>query len=272
MSFQFSVFGFQGFSLGVQTTGTESGDSGSTPNTSAVAASAMEVEAQSFQTTELDLPESTAGILLLLGSIAVLAGLTVRTALRDSRFLKRRDQAILLIPRLLVLALVLLIVLNPQRRTQLSRVEKSRVGVLLDTSLSMAWSAGDPASGTAAVENQGIDIPRSPGALESRADAAVKSLIASGVLSELSKKHAVSIYTFDSALAGPWAIVSEDTVRFVDVDANNTDTNAAAPAAGNSTATVSLDETTKPADNAITDPAALAKWNTLIQPRGDTHR
>lgn len=242
------------------------------------AAQGIEVESQSFQTTELDLPESTAGILLLLGSIAVLAALTVRTALRDTRFLKVRDRAILLIPRLLLLCLVLVIVLNPQRRTQLSRVEKSRVGVLLDTSLSMAWSAGDPVSGTALAAGDGTGIntaqqETTPTAsavslTETRADAAVKSLIASGVLSDLSKKHAVSIYTFDSTLAGPWAIVSEDKVRFVDVETNNADTNAAAPATGNSTATISLDEATKPADNAITDPAAVAKWHTIIQPRG----
>ncbi len=266
----FSEFGLQRFNLAVQSNGTESGDSGSTPITSA--ASAMEVESQSFQTTELDLPESTAGILLLLGSISALAGLTVRTALRDSRFLKARDRAILLIPRLLVLVLVVLIVLNPQRRTQLSRVEKSRVGVLLDTSLSMAWSAGESASGTASAADQGIDIPRSPVVSESRANAAVKSLIASGVLSELSKKHAVSIYTFDSALAGPWAIVSEDKVRFVDVQETGSDQEKSSegqtpfPAA---TTSVSLEETTTtPVADAITDPKALAKWNTIIQPRG----
>ncbi len=102
-----------------------------------------EIETQSFQTTELDLPESTAGILLLFGSLAALIALTVRTSLRDSRFLKKSARATLLVPRLLVLALVLLIVLNPQKRTQLSRVEKSRVGILLDTSLSMAWPASD---------------------------------------------------------------------------------------------------------------------------------
>lgn len=275
MSFQFSDVSFQGLSLGVQTAGTESGDSDSTPNTSAAAASAMEVESQSFQTTELDLPESTAGILLLLGSVAFLIALTVRTALRDSRFLQAGARAILLIPRMLVLVLVLLIVLNPQRRTQLSRIEKSRVGVLLDTSLSMAWSASDPVNGTALVENQGIDIPRSPVALESRAAAAVKSLIASGVLSELSKKHAVSIYTFDSALAGPWAIVSEDEVRFVDVNESvlaglekGSDPETQNGQTPFPAATVSLDETTLPTADAISDPAAMAKWNTIAQPRG----
>ena len=146
-SYQFSVFSFHGLSLGVQAVNPKSADAESTRESSSAAVTGMEVEAQSFQTTELDLPVSTAGILLLLGSIAVLAALTVRTALRDSRFLKARDRAILLIPRILVLTLVLLIVLNPQRRTQLSRIEKSRVGILLDTSLSMAWPAGDPVNG-----------------------------------------------------------------------------------------------------------------------------
>ncbi len=279
-SFQFSVFSFQGLSLGVQVAGIESGDSESTKTTASTALTGMEVESQSFQTTELDLPVSTGGILLLLGSIAVLAALTVRTAMRDSRFLKMRDRVVLLVPRMLVLALVLLIVLNPQRRTQLSRIEKSRVGILLDTSLSMAWPAGDPASGTASVENQGIDIPRSPGAVESRAAAAVKSLISSGVLSELSKKHAVSIYTFDSSLAGPWAIVSEDEVRFVDVElekgsalekrADPETQKGLTPfqAAPNQAATVSLDEQAQAVASMISDPAALAKWNSIIQPRG----
>lgn len=238
------------------------------------AAPGVDVETQSFRTTELDLPESTAGILLLLGSIAVLVGLTVRTALKDSRFLNARARAILLIPRLLLLALVLMIVLNPQQRTQLSRVEKSRVSILLDTSLSMAWSAADPVKGGTLVENQGIDISRSPGASETRADIAVKSLIASGVLSELSRKHTVSIYTFDSAMTGPWAIVSEDRVRFVDVDPSmrtgETDTeesqNDQTPAPV-SAATVSLEETAA-STYAITDPAALKKWRSMIQPRG----
>ncbi len=260
MSVQFSVFRFHELSLGVQVAGTESGDSDSAIASSLDASTGMEVESQLFQTTELDLPVSTGGILLLLGSVAVLAAVTVRTALRDSRFLKARDRAILLIPRILVLALVLLIVLNPQRRTQLSRIEKSRVGILLDTSLSMAWPAGDPVvSGTALTA-----------AAPTRAAAAVKSLIASGVLSELSKKHAVSVYTFDSSLAGPWAIVTEDAVRFVDsaghekgADPETQRGQTPLPAT-----TVSLDQQTQAVAGMITDPAALAQWDSIIQPRG----
>ncbi len=277
-SFQFSVFSFQGLSLGVQAAPAESGNAESSENASSTAVAGMEVESQSFQTTELDLPESTAGILLLLGSVAILVVLTIRTALRDSRFLKMRDRAILLMPRILVLALVLLIVLNPQRRTQLSRIEKSRVGILLDTSLSMAWPAGDPVvSGKALAAGEEAQQATTPtasapsltDAAQTRAAAAVKSLIASGVLSELSKSHAVSIYTFDSSLAGPWAIVSEDAVRFVDVELEKgSDPETQKGQIPFQTATVSLDQQTQAAGSMITDPAALEKWNSIIQPRG----
>ncbi|RLT20827.1 MAG: hypothetical protein DWI29_03180, partial [Planctomycetota bacterium] len=73
MSVQFSVFRFHELSLGVQVAGTESGDSDSAIASSLDASTGMEVESQLFQTTELDLPVSTGGILLLLGSVAVLA-------------------------------------------------------------------------------------------------------------------------------------------------------------------------------------------------------
>ncbi len=263
-SFPFSVFRFQIPCLGVQVANTEPESLG-TPGTAIAAGT--EIESQSFQTTELDLPVSTAGILLLLGSVAALVILTVRTGLRDSRFLKARDRAVLLIPRLLILALVLLIVLNPQRRTQLSRVEKSRVGVLLDTSLSMAWPSG--ASGAI------VDGSATTAKAETRAEAAVKSLIASGVLSEISKKHAVSIYTFDSALEGPWAIVSEGAVRFVDVDESilaglekGSDPETQKGQTPFQTTTLSLNQVPQTADSKVADPAAMEKWTAIIQPRG----
>ncbi len=221
-----------------------------------VSTARAQVETQSFQTTELDLPESTVGILLLVGGLAAVAALTVRISLRDSRFLKRVSRTLLLIPRLLVLTLLLVILLNPQRRTQLNRVEKSRVGLILDTSLSMAWPAGDAAP------------PGGPPKSETRADAAMKSLIESGVLAELSRTHAVSVYTFDSALAGPWAIVADNTVRFVDVDpsANGDRSQATQDLSGQ--ASVSLDKPENAVSIAITDPAAMDKWETIFQPRG----
>ena len=114
------------------------------------AADTLATESQTFQTTELDLPETATGLLLLLAGLAVLFGLTIRTSLRDSRFLRPVWRAVLLVPRLLVLCSLLFILLNPQTRTQLSRTEKSRVGLLLDTSLSMKWPGTDQAAGGAA--------------------------------------------------------------------------------------------------------------------------
>jgi len=268
-SFQFSVFSFQFPCLGVQVANAEP-EGPASPGTAVAAGT--EVESQSFQTTELDLPVSSAGILLLLGSVAVLIALTVRTALRDSRFLKTRNRAVLLIPRLLILALVLLIVLNPQRRTQLSRIEKSRVAVVLDTSLSMAWPAEASAattSGSATSDRSATAVASTTANAESRADVAVKSLISSGVLSEISKSHAVSIYTFDSALAGPWAIVSDDDVRFVDVKANDPTAAAQDEARSEGTkTTLTMNQMTPAAVSKISDLESMAKWKTITQPRG----
>ena len=223
-----------------------------------------QVDSQSFQTTELDLPESTAGILLLFVGLISLLALTVRTSLRDSRFLSRPARIVLLVPRLVVLALVLFIVLNPQRRTQLSRVEKSRVGILLDTSLSMAFPAVDATLTPARADSTTattLNVPNSD--VSSRADAALQSLVNSGVLKELSRTHAVTVYTFDSQLAGPLAVASDETVRFVDT--KNKDTESADKSA---LATVDLDEPSTDAANAIEAPASLTRWNTILQPRG----
>lgn len=229
-----------------------------TAETPAATRPVAEVETQTFQTTELDLPESTSGILLFFGLLAILFGLTVRTSLRDSRFLKRGARITLLIPRLLVIVAVVVILLNPQRRTQLSRVEKSRVGIVVDTSSSMQWPA--------------VDAPTSPAATnapapESRAAAVVRNLVESGVLSDLSKTHAVSVYTFDSSLAGPWAIVSDGKVRFSDP----TDKTVSRSSSDNK-AVVSLDEQKSADEQPMMDPSVLKKWQELLQPKGTETR
>ena len=249
----------------------------SVPVTQAATQTGTQIDTQSFQTTELDLPETTTGILLLFGGLAALIALTVRTSLQDSRFLQRSSRIALLVPRLILLLLLLVIVLNPQKRTQLSRVEKSRVGILLDTSLSMAWPANDEAGGPANDEaggraeerggeggDQGQPETSGPAENGTRADAALKSLVESGVLAELSKTHSITFYTFDSQLAGPWAIVSDNSVRFVDIESKATTTSANATS---NAATMSLDEKSDDAHK-IADPSAIAKWQRILQPRG----
>ncbi len=71
------------------------------------------------------------------------------------------------------------------------------------------------------------------------------SLMESGVLAELSKTHSITFYTFDSQLAGPWAIVSEDSVRFVDVDGAAGEAQPTSVNSSSNAATMSLDDEKK---------------------------
>lgn len=247
---------------------------GSSPSPIATAS----VETQSFQTTELDLPESTVGILLLAGGLAALVATTVRTSLRDSRFLKRGQRLTLLIPRLLLLGMVLAIVLNPQKRTQLSRTERSRVGILFDTSLSMAWPAEDPPSSDGNVPADGTAVPPVPETANSerpttRGTAVLESLITSGVLTELSRTHSVTVYTFDSQLTGPWAVAAEEKVRFVDLpDSTTAESDAQGKPGLQGTATVSLEPESADAVAAIAGSQTLVRWEQILQPRGSETR
>ena len=152
-------------------------------------------QATDFQTIEFDLPESTLGILGLLVGLIALFGITAWVSLRDTRFLSGRWRTFLLLLRAAVLLLVLMILLNPQERTQTTEIERSRVSILLDTSSSMAYPATDEEA-----EN---------GQTVTRTEAVQKTLIESGLLEELSKTHNIGIYTFDTALRGPEAVISE---------------------------------------------------------------
>jgi len=160
---------------------------------------------QSFEAIEFSLPGSAGGMLLLIAGLIALFGLAVRTSLRDSRFLKRGWRIALLLPRLAVLALLVAILINPSRRTQTSRTEQSRVGVLLDTSLSMAYPAAESES-----SGDASDEP------VTRLNAVMDTFIDSELIQELSETHVVSVYAFDSALKGPQAVVSKGEVRFAD--------------------------------------------------------
>lgn len=260
-------------------------------------------ETQSFHAIELDLPESTPAILLLVAGIAVVLGLAVRTSLRDSRFLSRSWRTILLVPRLLVFVLLLAIVLNPRERTQLSRIEKSQVGILLDTSLSMAYPAREVLEKVTAVDvtTPGVESVSSPpvttsasdGSTEasalSRAQAVTQQLMDSQLLGRLSQTHAVSLYTFDSAMSGPAAIVTGDQIRFMESlpvsgePASGSETaksdvppNGAA-AAGNPATRLSLDPDSQRAGTdelvlKLTEPEALSRLQALLQPRGTETR
>lgn len=163
---------------------------------------------ESFKTIEFTLPESVAGMFVLLAGLVVLFGLAVRTSLKDSRFLKTGWRVALLIPRLVVLGMLIAIVVNPSQRDQTSRTEQSRVGVLVDTSLSMDYPAAE--SGAAESPNPESGEPIS------RLEAVRQTLIDSELLRQLSEIHTVSFYTFDSAFRGPQAVIANREVRFAE--------------------------------------------------------
>ena len=109
-------------------------------------------------------------------------------------------------PRLVVLGMLVAIVVNPSQRDQTSRIEQSRVGVLVDTSLSMDYPAAQ--SGAA---DSGSGESQEP---TSRLGAVHQTLVDSELLRRLSETHDVSFYTFDSVFRGPQAVIARGEVRF----------------------------------------------------------
>ncbi|MEO2017463.1 MAG: hypothetical protein ABGZ53_24180 [Fuerstiella sp.] len=222
-----------------------------------------QTEIQSFRTTELDLPESTAGILLLLCGLVALFGLATWTSLRDSRFLLLPWRTVLLTLRTVVLVLTMIVLLNPRERMQTTQVQQSRVGVLVDTSLSMAYPAAD--------SNQADTTLLAPDAV-TRAHAVQEMLVASGLLDKLSATHAVSVYTFDSSLTGPQAIIADGKTTFV----KHPDRAIGSEIQGLSNPQNETDDATRRvdlADSAQRSPQEIAReWEAILQPRGSETR
>lgn len=204
--------------------------------------------ADSFRTIEYDLPQSTLGILAVIGGLVLLFGLAIRTSLKDSRFLNRGWRGTLLALRLIAYSLILFILLNPRERTQTTQIQPSRVGVLIDTSLSMAYP---------------VDPSGDESSQQIRADVVREQLVDNQLLDELSKTHAVSVYTFDSALQGPVALISDGQTTFLNnaADLNPEESGRSDESAGGA-ARVTLDE---PEESGVT-------WPELLQPRGTETR
>lgn len=166
-----------------------------------------QTELQTFESTEFDLPQSTLTIVFVLVGLAVLFALTVRTSLRDSRFLRGPWRVTLLTLRCLVILLALVVLLNPRNRTQTTQIQQSRVGILVDTSASMAFPQEESAADTSTSD----DSDKGP----TRIEAVRQKLIDSGLLNQLSQTHSVSVYSFDSSLQGPRAVVLDGATSFV---------------------------------------------------------
>ena len=80
----------------------------------------------------------------------------------------------------------------------------------------------------------------------------------------------VSVYTFDETLRGPWAVVSDGEVRFVDEQEAVADLPpAAAPAAGTR---VTLQNEQQTAAAAPESPQSVERWRRMLQPDGGETR
>ncbi len=146
--------------------------------------------AGSLTAREWDWPESPLGWAVFLGGTLAVLVWVVWMYRRDTVELHRGWRVWLTALRLAALATLFLIALNPQDRTQRTAFRPSRVAVLMDTSLSMRHPAEAPSAGAT-------------GELPSRAEAIRKLLTSSSLLEQLRRDHEVSLFTFDSALAGP---------------------------------------------------------------------
>lgn len=155
---------------------------------------------------------------LFLGGLAVLLALAVWTYLRDTRELSPFWRGWLTVLRLAVIAGLIVIALNPQERTQKSAFRDSRVAILVDTSLSMRHPESAPATGT--------QLPGAPSG-RSRAQAIEELLSKPDLISELRRQHEVSVYTFDSRLAGPHRVFPKEGDKGIQPTVNRQDASAA---------------------------------------------
>lgn len=145
-----------------------------------------------FRAIEYDLPETPVEWIVCLGVLSLLLIFGVRIYLRDTAELNRFWRYFLLFLRLTVLGALVVVALNPQERTQKLAYRPSQVAVLIDRSLSMKF----PETQTGPEDPSTADS-------RSRSEAVAELLGQSGLLEELRKNHAVSVYSFDSALNGP---------------------------------------------------------------------
>lgn len=160
-------------------------------------------ETAAFRAIEYDLPETPLGWTLCLGALGLILILGIRIYRRDTAEVRRFWRFWLTGLRLCVLAGLVVIAVNPQERTQKLAYRPSQVAVLVDRTLSMQFpETQSEANG---------EVPLSEG--RSRSAAVAELLGQSGLLDELQKNHSVSVYSFDTAIAGPHLVLRSKDSR-----------------------------------------------------------
>ena len=149
----------------------------------------------SLRNFEFDWPATPGRWAIAIAAIVALVAVAIGVYRLDSRGLNRGWRVLLTALRLAVIALLVVIAVNPQERIRQMAFRPSRVAILADTSLSMRFP------------EKSAGVSNSPATQRNRADAVRALLADSPLLAELQKQHNVRIYTFDSGLASPPAVV-----------------------------------------------------------------
>ncbi len=200
----------------------------------------------SLRNFELDWPSSPARWAVTATAVVVMIAVAVGVYRLDTRGLSRGWRVLLTTLRLAVIAGLLVIAVNPQERIRQMAFRPSRVAILADTSLSMRFPEKSASTSTSAE------------AQRNRADATRALLADSPLLAELQKQHNVRIYTFDSGLTSPAAVILPAQAERATLEA---------PHAGQTQKTEA--EKKNPALSGTTATAgASPDWNEILRPRG----
>lgn len=171
-------------------------------------------ETGSFRAIEYNLPEAPWEWVVYVGGFALLALIGLRISVKDSAGRHPALRVWLLLLRVAVLAGLVVIALNPQERTQKLAFRPSHVAVLIDRSLSMQLPEKARTSSS------------TPESERSRAEAVHELLADSELIENLRRNHTVSVYSFDTALHGPHAVLRSLDPRVQQTDEINTPADA----------------------------------------------
>jgi hypothetical protein len=216
---------------------------------------------ESLRTIEFDWPGSPLHWVAGAGAVLALCVLAITIYRRDARESGRGWQYLLTGLRLLVIAALVAIAINPQERTRQIAYRPSRVVVLIDTSLSMRFpeSSANPSDSS-----------------RTRADSVRDLMTKSQLLTELRKQHNVRVYTFDAGMAGPHAVYPSQAER---IEAGPGEAAGTTPATEETAVPSETDSQpvktgervkTPPPRSTATQPtkSAAVDWNEIVRPRG----
>jgi hypothetical protein len=201
----------------------------------------------SLRNFEFDWPATPGRWAIAIAATVALVAVTIGVYRIDLRGLNRGRLVLLTALRLAVIALLVVIAVNPQERIRQMAFRPSRVAILADTSLSMRFP------------EKSANDSNSPATQRNRADAVRALLADSPLLAELQKQHNVRIYTFDSGLASPPAVA-------LPAQAEGTATEAPRPAESRKEKSETKDAGSNTAQSK-TGPSPV-DWNEILRPRG----